>query len=67
MPDINEQCWDVIGALGADEDGEPSPAAIARLVAMGLAELVDDKPRLTERGENAYACLESGGDFPGLE
>jgi hypothetical protein len=67
MPDLNEQCWGVIGALGGDKDGELLPAAVARLVAMGFVETVDGAPRLTADGERAFVALESGDDFPGVE
>ena len=69
MSDINEQCWDAIGALGSDDGGEVTPAAVARLTAMGIVETSDGgKPRLTAYGEKCYVVLESGdGEVPGLE
>jgi hypothetical protein len=36
MPDINEQCWNVIGALGSEDGSELPPAAVKRLMMMGL-------------------------------
>jgi hypothetical protein len=65
---LNEQCWGVIGALGADDGSALPPAAIERLTRMGIVATGDDgKPRLTTYGERAYVALESGDDFPGLE
>jgi hypothetical protein len=69
MRDLNEQCWQVIGALGSDDGGELPPAALNRLAQMGLVESGSDgQPRLTVKGERAYVVLESGdGEVPGLE
>ena len=68
MTDLNEQCWDVIGALGSDDGSELHPAAVVRLAEMGIVEWRDAKPRLTPYGERAYVVLESGdGEVPGLE
>jgi hypothetical protein len=56
LPDINEQCWQVIGALGANEHSYLSPAAVERLTEMGIVEADSKgKPRLTAYGERAYA------------
>jgi hypothetical protein len=68
MPDLNEQCWAVIGTLGADDGDELPPAAVVRLAELGTVEWRDGKPRLTPYGERAYVVLESGdGEVPGLE
>jgi hypothetical protein len=63
MPDLNEQCWNVIGTLGANGGDELPPAAVVRLAELGWR---DGRPQLTPYGERAYVVLESGDDFPGL-
>jgi hypothetical protein len=66
MPDLNEQCWNVIGTLGADEDNELLPAAVVRLAELGIIEWRDARPRLTPYGKRAYVARELGDDFPVL-
>jgi hypothetical protein len=65
MTELNVECWFVIGALGSDDDSELPPAAVVRLVAMGIIEWREGEPRLTTYGERAYFALEAGDDFPG--
>jgi hypothetical protein len=67
MNDLNGECWFVIGALGSEDVSELPPAAVVRLVALGIIEWRDGAPRLTNYGERAYFALEAGDDFPGLE
>jgi hypothetical protein len=68
MPDLNEQCWNVIAILGADEGDDLAPSAVTRLAEPGIVEWHDGRPHLTTYGERAYVVLESGdGEVPGLE
>jgi hypothetical protein len=65
MPELNEQLWHVIGALGSEDGSQLPPAAIMRLAELGIVEWRDPRPCLTTEGERAYVALESGDHFRG--
>jgi hypothetical protein len=59
------ELWRALYSVGSEDDSEAKPEAITRLYELGMVEMGDGTPRLTDYGEKCFVVMESGdGEVP---